>query len=150
MGPALALLAGLLAVCGSRTALAQFGVPGVPDPNPPIGIGQQNGPVNRGPIQRVADGEVHNKADAPVGGAIVYLKNSKTLEVKTFITDGTGKFHFGQLGQNIDYELWAEFDGARSKSKSISSFDSKNNYNFTLKLDMPKATAASSSSPPPA
>jgi hypothetical protein len=134
-------------VAGSRYAQAQ--IPGAPDSSPPIGIGQQNGPVNRGPIQRVADGEVHNKADAPVSGAIVYLKNSKTLEVKTFITDATGKFHFGQLGQNIDYELWAEFDGSRSKSKTISSFDSKNNYNFTLKIDMPKATAANTATPPP-
>jgi hypothetical protein len=98
----------------------------------------QNGPVNRGPIERVANGKVTNKSDAPVSGAIVYLKDSKVLSVKTFITGADGLFHFGQLGQNTDYELWAEFNGTRSKSKTISSFDDKNNYYFTLKIDAAK------------
>jgi hypothetical protein len=95
----------------------------------------QNGPVNRGPIERVANGKVTNKADAPISGAVVYLKDSKVLSVKTFITGADGVFHFGQLGQNTDYELWAEFNGARSKSKTISSFDDKNSYYFSLKVD---------------
>jgi hypothetical protein len=143
----LALLFGLLLLAGGTAAHAQFGQPGVSD-TPGAGVGPQRGPVNRGPIQRVADGKVVNKADAPIVGAIVYLKDSKSLAVRTFITDDTGHFHFGQLGQNIDYELWAESEGSRSKSKSISSFDSKNDYNFTLKVDTPKTTAAAS--PPPA
>jgi hypothetical protein len=108
----------------------------------------QSGPVKRDPIERVADGKVVNKADAPISGAIVYLKDSKSLEVKTFITDDAGHFHFGQLGQNIDYELWAESYGSRSKSKGISSFDSKNAYNFTLKIDAPKPAAAKVTPPP--
>jgi hypothetical protein len=113
---------------------------GAPQAGPTIGGSSplQNGPVNRGPIQRVADGKVIGKADAPMSGAIVYLKDSKALAVKTFITGDDGRFHFGQLGQNTDYELWAESNGSRSKSKTISSFDSRNNYNFTLKVDTAK------------
>lgn len=144
---ALLLLFGLFVLAGGTAARAQFATPGVPD-TPGAGVGPQRDPVNRGPIQRVADGKVVNKSDAPVVGAIVYLKDSKSLAVKTFITDDTGHFHFGQLGQNIDYELWAESDGSRSKSKGISSFDSKNNYNFTLKIDTPKTTAAAAGTPP--
>jgi hypothetical protein len=98
----------------------------------------QSGPVKRGPIERVADGKVVNRSDAPLSGAIVYLKDSKSLAVKTFIADDSGHFHFGQLGQSTDYELWAESNGVRSKSKAISSFDSKNAYNFTLKIDADK------------
>jgi len=98
----------------------------------------QAGPVNRGPIERTVDGKVLGKNDAPIAGAVVYLKDSKSMSVKTYLTDDAGHFHFGQLGQNTDYELWAESDSQRSKSKGISSFDSKNSYYFTLKVDKAK------------
>ena len=101
------------------------------------GQAQQHDP-KRGPIQRVLDGKVTSKTDAALAGAVVYLKDSKSLAVKTYITDEEGHFHFGMLSQNTDYELWAESNGTKSKSKSISSFDSKNAYNFTLKIDTSK------------
>jgi hypothetical protein len=111
----------------------------------PAGVAQsgsnyQAGPVNRGPVERTADGKVVDKADAPVAGAVVYLKDTKSMQVKSYITDDGGHFHFGQLGQNTDYELWAESESQRSKTRSISSFDSKNNYYFTLKVDKGKQT----------
>jgi hypothetical protein len=92
----------------------------------------------KAPVQRVADGKVVGKDDAPIAGAVVFLKDVKSLSVKSYITDDKGLFHFGNLGQNTDYELWAESDKERSKTRSISSFDSKNNYNFVLKVDKAK------------
>jgi len=101
------------------------------------GIANQKEHANT-PIQRVVDGKVISKSDASIAGAVVYLKDSKSLAIKTVITDEAGVFHFGQLSQNTDYEIWATSNGIRSKSKAISSFDSKNNYNFTLKVDAGK------------
>lgn len=101
-------------------------------------IGQQNGPVNRGPIERIAQGKVINKGGSAIGGAVVYLKDSRSNAVKTYIADDEGHFRFGGLSQNTDYELWAESNGVRSKSKAISSFDSESNFNFTLKVDTAK------------
>jgi hypothetical protein len=93
----------------------------------------------RAPVQRTVDGTVFSKSDATLSGAIVYLKDTKSMAVRTFIADSAGHFHFGQLAQNTDYELWAaDSSGGRSKSKSISSFDSKNDYNFTLRIDTSK------------
>jgi hypothetical protein len=92
----------------------------------------------KAPVQRVADGKVVGKDDAPIVGAVVYLKDVKSMSIKSFITDDKGIFHFGNLGQNTDYELWAESETERSKTKTISSFDSKNNYNFLLKVDKAK------------
>jgi hypothetical protein len=92
----------------------------------------------RGPVRRTIEGRVHDKNDAPLKGAVVYLKDSRTLAVKSFISDDEGTFHFGQLSQNTDYELYAEFEGKRSKSKNVSSFDNKNDFNFTLKIETGK------------
>ena len=89
-------------------------------------------------VRRTIEGKVHDKNDAPLTGAIVYLKDSRTLAVKSFISDDEGVFHFGQLSQNTDYEVYAEFEGKRSKSRNISSFDNKNDFNFTLKIETDK------------
>ena len=92
----------------------------------------------KAPLERTVDGKVTDKADAAISGAVVYLKDSRSLAMKTYITDDAGHFHFGQLSQNTDYELWAVSNGIRSKSKTISSFDDKRTYNFTLKIDSTK------------
>jgi hypothetical protein len=81
---------------------------------------------------RTVDGKVVSKAEAVLAGSVVYLKDTKSLSVKTYICDEEGHFHFGALSQNTDYELWATSNGVKSNTKSISSFDDKNSYYFVL------------------
>ena len=81
-------------------------------------------------------GTVMDKGEKPLGGAVVYLKNTKTLAVKSFISQDNGEFRFNALSPNVDYEIYAEFNGARSSIKTISSFDSKMNVAMTLKIDV--------------
>jgi hypothetical protein len=92
----------------------------------------------RGPVQRVVQGKVTDHANAPVKGAVVYLKDGRTLSVKSFITNDQGQYRFGQLAQNTDYEIWADHEGKKSPVKSISSFDSKNQFYMDLKIDTGK------------
>jgi hypothetical protein len=88
--------------------------------------------------QRVVQGMAQNAEGQPQQNAVVYLQDQKTLEVRTYITQDDGRYRFGQLSSDVDYQLWAEYKGHKSKTRSISSFDSKKQFNFDLKIDTAK------------
>ena len=89
----------------------------------------------RAPVQRTVHGKVEDKSGAPIKGAVVYLQDSRSSAVKSAIAEDDGSYRFVQLSQNTDYTLWAKADGKKSKTKSISSFDSKNDYEIGLTID---------------
>ena len=86
------------------------------------------------PQLRTVEGSVCSKDGAPIQGAVVYLQDSKSLAVKSYLSDDQGRFHFRHLSMNLDYDLWAELNGKRSKTKSISQFNSKPDLSYKLKL----------------
>lgn len=90
---------------------------------------------SRGPVERVVKGKVTNKAGAPIKGAIVYLRDDRTSSVKSAISEENGTYRFVQLAQGVDYDLWAQVDQVKSKTRSISSFDSKNEINLDLQIE---------------
>ncbi len=88
--------------------------------------------------EKVVQGRVIGAGDKPQTGAIVYLKNEKTNDIKSFISTSDGSYRFGQLHPDIDYEIWAEYQGRRSPTKTVSSFDSKKILSYDLKVDRAK------------
>ena len=106
---------------------------GVPEAFESYAVAQQ-----RGPVQRIVQGKVTDQGNAPLKGSVVYLKDGHSLSVKSFIADDHGEYRFGQLAQNTDYEIWAENNGKKSGVKTISSFDSKNQFYINLKIDTAK------------
>jgi hypothetical protein len=85
--------------------------------------------------ERVVQGKVQLASGSLAQGAIVYIKNAKTLEVRTYISTADGSYRFGQLNPDANYTIWAEYQGKKSKEKSISSFDTKKIFNILLKIE---------------
>jgi hypothetical protein len=98
----------------------------------PIWIAQAQGDL------RTVRGTVVDKDEAPVASAIVHLKNSRTMNVRTYITDSSGGYRFSGLDSNVDYELHAERDNMTSNNRTVSSFDSRKEIVVPLKLDKQK------------
>jgi hypothetical protein len=81
---------------------------------------------------------VRNAQGEAVNGAVVQLKNTKTLQIRSFITRDNGAYYFHGLNTDVDYELRADSDGESSSSKTLSSFDSRKEAVLNLKLEPKK------------
>jgi len=84
---------------------------------------------------RTVRGVVADKSDSPVAGSVVFLKNMRTNAVRSNYTDETGNYRFSGLDPNADYELHAEKEGAKSQTRTVSSFDSRKDIVLNLKID---------------
>ncbi len=83
-------------------------------------------------------GQVTDKSDAPLAQAIVHLKNTKTLAETTYISDKDGTYRFAALSPNVDYEVFADYEGKRSPTKTLSQFDSRAKALINLKIETAK------------
>ncbi len=87
---------------------------------------------------RSITGQVLTADDQPIASAVVYLKNTKTLAIKSFITEKDGGYRFHALSPNVDYEVYAEYDGHKSSTKVLSAFDTRANITMHLHIDVKK------------
>lgn len=87
---------------------------------------------------RTVRGVVVDKGESPVQGGVVFLKNLRNNQVRSYIADNEGLFRFSGLDPNADYEVHAEKDGAKSPTRQVSSFDNRKEIVLTLKLDKKK------------
>ena len=83
---------------------------------------------------RTLTGHVVGAQDDAIAKAVVYLKNTKTLAVKTYISDDDGSYRFPALSTTVDYEVYAEHNGQRSDTKTLSAFDNRKQVNITLRI----------------
>ena len=84
---------------------------------------------------RSVEGTVSDADGRLVEGAVVHLKNTKTLQIRSFITRGEGTYSFHGLSTNVDYELRAEHQGAASDTRMLSVFDPRRKAVIHLKLN---------------
>ena len=84
--------------------------------------------------QRNVGGLVIDADSAPVQGATVFLKNTKTKSIRSYTSSSKGSFRFAQVNMTDDYDLWAEKDGKKSPTKTVSSWDARKDFETELKL----------------
>ena len=83
---------------------------------------------------RTVEGMVTDTADRPVAKAVVLLKNAKTFQIRSFITQEDGSYHFAGLSTDVEYQLKADHDGVSTSWKNLSVFNSKKTPVINLKL----------------
>ncbi len=87
------------------------------------------------PNIRMVQGTVSDANGNAVDGAVVQLKNTKNLQIRSFITKDHGTYYFHNLDVNVDYELKAINQGKASSVKTLSSFDTRKQPVINLQLN---------------
>ncbi len=98
---------------------------------PTLGLAQKK---DKGPAERTISGVVMQADETPVPGAVVQLKNLKTLQVRSFIARDKGDYIFQGLNMDVDYELKAVGTGKESAPRTVSTFDPHPKVVINLKL----------------
>jgi carboxypeptidase family protein len=119
---ALAVLAGLMLAV--TVAVAQLPAP------------QVRQVKDRAPQTRILTGMVSNQHGNPLADSVVYLTNTRTMSVKTYIVGKDGVYRFPSLSPNIDYQVYAQYQSHKSDTKTLSSFDSRPNAVINLKVEV--------------
>jgi hypothetical protein len=84
---------------------------------------------------RLLTGKVLDHGDNALPNAVVYLTNTRTRAVKTYIVSQDGSYRFPSLQPNIDYEVYAQHEGRKSNVKTVSQFDNRTEVSINLKID---------------
>ena len=84
---------------------------------------------------RLLTGKVLDGSDSPLPNAVVYLTNTHTRSVKTYIVSQDGAYRFPALEPNIDYEVYAQYNNRKSGTKTVSQFDDRSQVYISLKVD---------------
>lgn len=87
---------------------------------------------------RVLRGQVLDEHEKAVATAIVHLKNLTSDDELSVVTDKEGRYQFNDLDSKVDYEVYAEWHGQKSKTRSISQFDTRKRIFINLRLEPAK------------
>jgi hypothetical protein len=87
---------------------------------------------------RSVTGQVSGTDDTPASGAVVQLKDMRTLQVRSFITQADGTYHFYELKTDVDYQVSARSGDTAAPPKTVSVFDSRKIAVLNLKLEAKK------------
>ena len=85
---------------------------------------------------RLLTGSVVDRSDAPLANAVVYVTDTRTHAVKTYIVGPDGTYRFPALAANVEYEVYALSAGKSSDTKRVSQFDDRKVVEVKLRIDI--------------
>jgi hypothetical protein len=87
-------------------------------------------------VGRLLFGKVLDPQDNPLPDAVVYVTNTRTRAVKTYIVGPDGTYRFPALSTAVDYEVYAQYENHKSDTKSVSQFDDRSQVYLDLKVNL--------------
>jgi hypothetical protein len=84
---------------------------------------------------RLWTGKVLDSSDSPLANAVVYVTDTRTRAVKTYIVGSDGTYRFPALAVNVDYVVYAQSNGKSSDTKKMSQFDDRKVVSIVLRVD---------------
>jgi hypothetical protein len=84
--------------------------------------------------QRNVTGSVVDDTSTPVAGATVFLRNLKTKSIRSYTSSANGRFRFAQVNMAEDFDIWAEKEGKKTATKTVSSWDARKDFETELKM----------------
>src|SRR5215475_9390952 len=84
---------------------------------------------------RLLLGKVLDKQNNPLADAVVYVTNTRTRAVKTYIVGKDGTYRFPALSSAVDYEVYAQYRGKKSDTKGVSQFDDRSQVYMDLRVN---------------
>lgn len=94
--------------------------------------------ANAQPQTRSVSGTVTDQHGDLVKGAVVLIENTALLSIRSYITQGDGKYHFSGLNWDVDYRLKAKYHGANGRPKTLGEFDSRHAELINLEVRTPE------------
>ncbi len=87
------------------------------------------------PSVRSLSGIVTDASHEPIRGAVVELRNQRSGQMVSYLTDAQGHYSFKRLDGNADYDVRVVFRGQHSATRNISRFDDhmSKEINFTIR-----------------
>ena len=87
-------------------------------------------------VGRLLFGKVLDHQDNPLPDAVVYVTNTRTRAIKTYIVGSDGSYRFPALSSAVDYEVYAQYKGRKSDTKAVSQFDDRSQVYMDLKVNI--------------
>lgn len=97
-----------------------------------IGLAEQR--KNEDATTRNLEGLVSDAMGHPAAKAVVQLENTKTLQIRSYITPEDGRYHFAGLSTDVEYQVKAQRNNVATSWKTLSVFNSKKTAVINLKL----------------